>query len=152
MRNRKKSVEKGMCSASVKFNFILILILIFNSLPCENQKILARGKIDFFPASVVQQPEQRIGEHYTSLDISVDSLSKLIEIKKEEFRALEQKLKQKSIELTEREREFVKIEADLKTIQDKSSLLFFIGLGLFIGAGIFFLATRRSVSKNNDSG
>jgi hypothetical protein len=140
-----------MRSASVKFIFILILILTFNLLTCENQKILARGKIDFLPDSIVQQPEQLPGEDHSSWDIGVDSLLKLIEIKNEEFKALEQKLTQKSIELTEKEQEFVKIEADLRTIHDKSSLLFFIGLGLFIGGCVFFLATRKSVSKKINS-
>ncbi|HEX9974254.1 MAG TPA: hypothetical protein VGD14_19450, partial [bacterium] len=108
-----------MLSASVKF--IIILALTFNLLCCEEQEILAQDAIDPLPDSIAQTTEQRTVEDYSSLDVSIDSLMKLIAMKQEEFQALEQQLQQKSIELAEKEREFIKIETDIRAIHDNSS-------------------------------
>jgi septal ring factor EnvC (AmiA/AmiB activator) len=135
-----------MLSASVKF--IIILVLTFNLLCCEEQEILAQDVIDPLPDSINQTTEQRTFEDSSSLDVGIDSLMKLIEMKQEEFQALEQQLQQKSIELAEKEREFTKIETDIRMIHDNSSLLFCVGLVLFIGGAIFFLVIRKPRAKN----
>lgn len=140
-----------MRSVSMKFIFTLIFILTFNLLTCDNQEISAWGKFDFHPDSAVPQPGHLPGEDHSSWDIGSDSLLKLIELKKEELQALERKIAQKSIELAEKEQEFAKIEADLRAIHDNSTLLLFIGLGLFIAGYIFFLATRKSAKKTRDA-
>ncbi len=134
-----------MRSASVKFS--IILVLTFNLLCCQVQDILAQDGIDSLPDSIAQKTEQQINEDYSMLDVGIDSLMKLIELKQEESRALEQKLQQKSIELAEQEREFKKIETDIRAIHDNSSLLFFAGFALFFGGLVFFLRTRKSRAK-----
>jgi len=135
-----------MRSASVKFS--IILVLTFNLLCCKVQDILAQDVIDSLPDSIAQKTEQQTNEDYSMLDVGIDSLMKLIQLKQEESRALEQKLQQKSIELAEQEREFKKIETDIRMIHDKSSLVFFIGLILFVGGAVFFLVIRKPRAKN----